>query len=423
MVVNQTSNEDRRVIRMGVIGIGGGASAMVPVFAEHPGFRWTAAADIDRRILDAFARDYEVETYTDAEAMCKSPNVDAVYVATPNRFHRENTIAALESGKHVLSEKPMTITLEDAEAMVQAADRNKVHLAVNVKHSFELRVLKLREMVRDGRYGRLRMINWWYYNDWLYRPRTPEELTPEWGGGVPWRQGPHQIDIIRTIAGGIVRSVRGLAGAWDPLRRVPGTHTAFLDFEDGAVATAVYSGNDHFSTVPLIRGMSAGGPRVGDDRYARARKEFRDNPDAETAAAAGERYGGARRDVRAGQAAGDGGNRGGWMSGGPMIVSFDHADVWVQPDGLLVFGDERQEEIRLPAAHGDGRWGRVNTFYESLAKDEPPPADGRWGMATLEAILAILQSGEERRELSLKHQTPTADAGLAPAMAIAAPTL
>src|SRR6266545_7749728 len=112
---------NNRVIRMGVIGIGGGASAMVPVFAEHQGFRWTAAADIDRNILDAFGRDYEVETFTDAEAMCESPNVDAVYVATPNRFHLEHTLAALENGKHVLCEKPMTITLEDATTMVQAA--------------------------------------------------------------------------------------------------------------------------------------------------------------------------------------------------------------------------------------------------------------------------------------------------------------
>src|SRR5262245_52199430 len=109
MVAGQNSNGAKRIIRMGVIGIGGGATAMVPVFAEHPGFRWTAAADIDTKVLEAFARDYEVETYTDAEAMCKSPNVDAVYVATPNRWHRDNTIAALENGKHVLCEKPMTI--------------------------------------------------------------------------------------------------------------------------------------------------------------------------------------------------------------------------------------------------------------------------------------------------------------------------
>src|SRR5438552_6460625 len=168
MAANDPVNGNRRIIRMGVIGIGGGAAAMVPVFAQHPGFRWTAAADIDRRVLDAFARDYEVETFTEAEAMCASPNIDAVYVATPNRWHKDNTIAALENGKHVLCEKPMTISLEDAEAMVRAAERNGVHLAVNVKHSFELRVLKLREMVTSGQYGRLRMINWWFYNDWLY---------------------------------------------------------------------------------------------------------------------------------------------------------------------------------------------------------------------------------------------------------------
>jgi predicted dehydrogenase len=422
-MTRSTSEGNNRVIRMGVIGIGGGAGAMVPVFAEHPGFKWTAAADIDRNILDAFGRDYEVETYTDAEAMCKSANVDAVYVATPNRFHWEHTLAALENGKHVLCEKPMTITLEDAESMVQAAERNSVHLAVNVKHSFELRVLKLREMVRDGRFGPLRMINYWFFNDWLYRPRTPEELTPEWGGGVPWRQGPHQLDIIRTVAGGLVRSVRGMAGVWDPSRRVPGSHAAFLDFENGAVATAVYSGHDHLNTTPLIRGMGDRGPRVADERYARARREFLDDPAAEATAAAGERYGGTRRDFRAQdqqRAAAEGrGTSGGWMSGGPMIVSFDHADVWVQPDGLLIFGDERQEEIPLPPAYGDGRWGRVNTFYESLIRDEPPPADGRWGMATLEVVLAILQSGEERREVFLKHQTPTADSALVPAMALA----
>ena len=58
---------------------------------------------------------------------------------------------ALENGKHVLCEKPMTITMEDAEVMVKAAERNSVHLAVNVKHSFELRVLKLREMVEQRR--------------------------------------------------------------------------------------------------------------------------------------------------------------------------------------------------------------------------------------------------------------------------------
>ena len=414
MASETSANSNQRVIRMGVIGIGGGATAMVPVFHEHPGFKWTAACDVDTQILEAFKRDYEVETYTDAEAMCKSANVDAVYIATPNRFHREHTLAALNNRKHVLSEKPMTISIEDADAMVDAADRNSVHLAVNVKHSFERRVLKLRELVASGELGRLRMMNYLFYNDWLYRPRTPEELTPDWGGGVPWRQGPHQIDIIRTIGGGNVRSVRGMTGVWDENRHVAGVHSTFLEFEDGAVATAVYSGNDHFMSGPWVRGVAdAQGPKLPAERYAQARKEFAGNREAETEAARGERYGGARRDVRAaGQQRAVGGG-GGWMSGGPFILSFDHADIWVQPDGLLVFGDDHQEEISLPNVHGDGRWGRVHSFYESLIKDETPPADGRWGRATVEVILSIFESSEKRHEVFLKHQVPTNDAGLA----------
>ena len=407
-----------RVVRMGVIGIGGGAAAMIPVFAKHPGFRWTAGADVDTAILERFARDHDVETFTSAEAMCASPNVDAVYIATPNRFHVENALSAIEHGKHVLCEKPMTITMEESDLIIDAAARRGVQLAVNVKHSFERRVLKLREIVRAGTYGRLRMMNYLYYNDWLYKPRTPEELTPEWGGGVPWRQGPHQIDILRTIGGGMVRSVRGVAGTWDLSRPVPGMHSAFLDFEDGTVATAVYSGHDHLHTANLVRGMTDRGPLAPEGRHARARREFAGDAAAEAEAAASERYGGAR-DVISAQGAASGGGRGtgGWMSGGPFILSFDHADIWVQTDGLLVFGDATQEEIPLPNVHGDGRWGRVHTFHEAIVNDQPPPADGRWGRATLEVILAILASGRERREILLEAQTPTADEALAPALA------
>ncbi len=410
---------DRRIIRMGVIGIGGGAAAMVPVFANHPGFRWTAAADLDPQILERFSRDYEVETYTSAEALCEDPGVDAVYIATPNRWHKPHALMALNNKKHVLSEKPMTIRIEDADEMIEAADRNGVFLAVNVKHSFERRVLKLRDLVTSGALGRLRLMNYSMYNDWLYRPRTPEELTPEWGGGVPWRQGPHQIDILRTIGGGLVQSLRGTVGVWDESRRVAGMYSAYLNFADGAVAMALYSGYDHLSSGVLMRGITNRGPIVPPERYARARKEFAGSPEAEAAAAAAERYGGSRgpggNQQGAGppQAAVAGGGGGGWMSGGPFILSFDHADVWVQPDGLLVCDDEKQEEIALPNVHGDGRWGRVHSFYESLIKDEPPPADGRWGRATLEVILKIFESSEQRREVALTYQTPTDDAGLA----------
>ena len=115
--------------------------------------------------------------------------MDVVYIATPNQFHTAHALLALEQGKHVLVEKPMTLTLEDADVMIEAAERHGVQLLVNVKHSFDPYIVKLREMVESGELGQLRMLNYWYFSDWLYRPRTAEELNPSLGVGSPGGKG------------------------------------------------------------------------------------------------------------------------------------------------------------------------------------------------------------------------------------------
>src|SRR5262245_10443195 len=231
-----------KILRLGVIGLGGASLAMIPKFAKNPRFRVAAAADVDAQILGRFRQDFpDAESYHSAPGLCASNNVDLVYIATPNRFHAEHARMALESKKHVLIEKPMTIDIAGAEQMIATAKRNSVFLGVNVKHSFEPRVLRLREMAYTGELGKLRMINSWRFVDWLYRPRTAEELTPQFGGGILWRQGAHHFDYIRTIAGGKVRSLRGTADIWDPNRRVPGCYAAYLDFEDGTVASVINS--------------------------------------------------------------------------------------------------------------------------------------------------------------------------------------
>ena len=393
------------VVGVGIIGLGGASGAMIPKFAKNPHFKLAAAGDIDKEILGRFKKDHpDAEVYDDAAGLVASKSVDLVYIATPNNFHTEHARMALEAKKHVLIEKPMTIDIEGSQAMIATAKRNGVLLGVNVKHSFEPRVLRLRQMARDGELGRLRMINHWRFQDWLYRPRTPEELTPEVGGGILWRQGPHQFDIIRTIAGGMVRSLRGTAETWDPARRVPGAHAAYLDFEDGTLATAVYSGYDHFDTRELV----SLGVSPNPENHAAERRELREAPSAEweAEAARDERYGGGRP---GGSGTGSGFPSMGWIMGGPMIVSFDRGDVRLSEDGLTVYGDEHLYEIPLGVKGEDGRDGRINTYYEAIAHDRPLPADGSWGMATLEVLLAIEESGRERKEVFLHHQTPTVD--------------
>jgi phthalate 4,5-cis-dihydrodiol dehydrogenase len=394
-----------RVLGVGVIGLGGASLAMIPKFVRNPNFRIAAAADIDAEIMERFRKDFpDAEGYDDAARLCASRGVDLVYIATPNRFHAEHARMALENKKHVLIEKPMTIDIAGAEQMIATAKRNGVLLGVNVKHSFEPRVLRLREMTRSGELGRLRMINSWRFVEWLYRPRTAEELTPEFGGGILWRQGAHHFDYIRTIAGGMVQSLRGSADIWDPNRRVPGCYTAYLDFEDGTVASAVCSGYDHFDSMELVqRGFS-----VDPANHGKARRELRAAPDAdwEERAARAERYGGARMSRNEPQPARP---SLGWIMGGPLIASFDKGDVRMTPGGLTVYGDDELYEIELGVKGEDGRDGRINTFYDAIVRGRPLPADGAWGMATLEVILAIEESGRTRKEAFLRHQIPTID--------------
>ena len=280
---------DPPALGIGIIGLGGAAVAMIPKMAFNPRFRVAAAADLDPEIRSRFAQDFPgAAVYDGAEALCEDPNVELVYIATPNHLHTAHCEMAMARGKHVLIEKPMTIDVAEGVALAESADRNGVLLGVNVKHSFEPRVLRVREMARTGEFGALRMLHHWRYQDWLYRPRSREELTPGPGGGILWRQGPHQFDIIRTIGGGMVRSVRGTAAAWDSSRRVPGAHAAYLEFESGAFATAVYSGLDHWDSRELVYGVGRGGVFPDPAKHAAARRELAAaaNPDWEEEAPA-----------------------------------------------------------------------------------------------------------------------------------------
>jgi phthalate 4,5-cis-dihydrodiol dehydrogenase len=77
------------------------------------------------------------------------------------------------------------------------------------------------------------------------------------------------------------------------------------------------------------------------------------------------------------------------------------------PGGLLIYGDEDKREIPI-SRETDGRHGIVNQMYEAVVNGRRPSADGRWGKATVEVLLAVLESARQRREVFLSHQVPVA---------------
>src|SRR6266446_6708495 len=112
-----------RTLNVGVVGLGLAAASVTPAMVAMPHVNLVAGADINPRALQAFKERYGAKTYASIEALCDDPDIDTVWIATPNTFHCPHVLLAAERGKHVLVEKPMAIGLAEAERMIEAADK------------------------------------------------------------------------------------------------------------------------------------------------------------------------------------------------------------------------------------------------------------------------------------------------------------
>src|ERR1700722_15601111 len=116
------------VLRVGLAGLGRVSQQIIRGFAGVEGVALAAAADLRPEARDRFAAAHGLPVFATVEAMCESPLVDAIWVGTPNPLHCAHAVAAAENGKHVICEKPMAVTLEQCDMMIEAARRSGVML-------------------------------------------------------------------------------------------------------------------------------------------------------------------------------------------------------------------------------------------------------------------------------------------------------
>ena len=390
------------ILRLGIAGLGVASTQILPPLVRLPFIKITAAADTRADAVAKFREQYGAEGYASVEALCASRNVDAVYIATPNSLHAEHAITAARHKKHIIVEKPMAMTLGECDAMNEAADRHGVKLLCGHTHSFDPPIRKIREIVKSGELGKLCMIHTWNYNEFMYRPRMKHEL--EMTRGVVLNQGPHHVDIVRLVGGGMVKSVRAMTGIWDKARQWEGSYTCYLEFEDGTPATLVYSGYGFFDTAELFDWVGEGGQPRAPETNLNVRKRLREvrTPEEEEQLKEGMRYGG-RREGEFSHV---------WTGAreqpffGLTLVSCEKGDIRQTPGGLRVYGETEQREIHLPSG-SRGREAEVEELYDAVVNGRPVFHGGRWGAATLEVCLAMLQSAKERKEISLSHQVPS----------------
>jgi phthalate 4,5-cis-dihydrodiol dehydrogenase len=399
---------------MGVVGFGVGASAVLPTMNAIPEIDLVGGADLDPELRAGFLKRYPgTRVYDNLIALCDDPEVEAVWISTPNRFHCENAIEAMRRGKHVAVEKPMAVTLEEADRMVEAAARYGVMLMPAHTSSYQLPIRAMRRLAMSGEIGSAQAISITSYTDWMLRPRSVEELSTSAGAGIVHRQAPHQIDTLRLLGGGRLRSVRGTARRWMRERTIPGFFTAYLEFEDGMPAVILHNGHGYFMTLELYS-WGTGLHYLTDEDHIRLRAEMRSGVRDEEAEKQAARVGG--RGHQTDQATS--GHRP-WspIDLGMLILSCERGDVRHSQYGLTIYGDTGRRELDLRPymrpeidLESGATIPALLELHAAIIDGQPLYHDAAWGRATLEATIAIVQSSEKRGEIRLERQVAMPDA-------------
>ena len=389
------------LIRLGAVGLGRAFTVMVPTFALDSRVQLVAGADPLPEARARFEQDFDGRVYTSLEDLLAGVQVDAVYLATPVEAHLQQIQVLADAGIHVLMEKPMALCISDCLEMLATAERANIHLLIGHSHSFDTPYLRTRELITGGSLGRIRMMTALNFTDFMYRPRRPDELDTARGGGVVFSQAAHQIDILRLLGGGQVTSVRAMTGAWDTDRNTEGAYSALLTFEDGLVATAVYSGYAHFDSDEFLDWQGELGISKNPDTYWTARQSLasltQDRPENEVKAA--RNYGGPLYqppDLGEFRARGH-------QHFGSIIVSCERGDIRPMPSAIMIYGDTQRSCLELPSP-AVPRAEVIDELVGVLVDSTEAIHSGAWATATLEVCLGILASANSGEEITMSHQ-------------------
>ena len=197
----KTPRKSSRRIRYAVVGLGHLAQvAVLPAFKGAENSELVALVSGDPKKREKLARKYGVDrdySYEEYEE-CLAQGVDAVYLVLPNHLHREYAVRAAKAGVHVLCEKPMAVTEEDCEVMIEAAEANQIKLMIAYRLHFEKANLEAIRLAESGKLGELR-----FFGSEFAQQVDPENvrvtMPVEQGGGPVYDMGVYCINAARYV--------------------------------------------------------------------------------------------------------------------------------------------------------------------------------------------------------------------------------
>ena len=314
------------------------------------GARLVAVCDVQQDRAQAFGKQYAVPAYGSIAELLAMPGIDVVSVLTPSGMHAEHAIQVARSKRHVIVEKPMALTLQDADAMIRECDAAGVGLYVVKQNRFNVPVVKAREALDAGRFGKLVLgtvrVRW--CRDQSYYAQDAWRGTWAQDGGVLSNQASHHVDMLSWFMGG-VESVhaRGV------------TALVNIEAEDTAVATLKFRNG----ALGVIEATSASRP-----------KDMEGSLSVLGATGAVEIAGFAVNKIRT------------WQFSQPAPVDADVMEKF---------------SVNPPNVYGFGHQAYYEHMVEVLAHGAKPLVDGHEGRQSLELIMALYESIASGREVKL----------------------
>ncbi len=223
-------------LRIGIVGCGFATQDRhLPAISRMPQVECVALADANRVTLDEVAERWRVpRRYLDATELARDPDVEAVAVCVPAASHVEVALIALAHGRHVLVEKPVALSLDDADRLIERAEAVPVKVLVGFNLRWHRLVVQARDVLRSGGLGRIQAVRTVFSDSTLARPELPEwRRSRASGGGSLLDKGVHHFDLVRYLLG-----------------------------EDFAVVAAGSSGRHADDEVVTISGRTTGGALV-----------------------------------------------------------------------------------------------------------------------------------------------------------------
>ncbi|MGZ4135511.1 MAG: Gfo/Idh/MocA family protein, partial [Tumebacillaceae bacterium] len=216
-----------------IVGCGHIAKKHIEALQNMDDAELVAICDTNPDRLREFSDTYGVQGYLSLEEMLAAqPDIDVVNICTPSGLHAALAVQAANAGKHLVVEKPIALTLEDADAIIEACERNHVKLTVVHPNRFRPAVMELKKAMEQGAFGKLSHANAtvrWNRNQ-AYYDQAAWRGTKAMDGGVLMNQAIHNLDLLLWLAGPV-----------EEVQAYAATRLRSIEAEDLAVATVRFA--------------------------------------------------------------------------------------------------------------------------------------------------------------------------------------